>query len=77
MTCFFIKNKLQLYPSHIQESNVVAHMRSCHGEQKTFVCPKENCRQSFAHKVCFLFIRNIFMISLLVVTTMNVVGVCK
>jgi len=32
------------------ESNVVAHMRSCHGEQKTFVCPKENCRQSFAHK---------------------------
>merc|ERR1712141_327494 len=32
------------------ESNVVAHVRSCHGEQKTFVCPEESCQQSFAHK---------------------------
>ena len=64
---FCIKAKLQLYSSHVQESNVVAHVRSCHGEQKTFVCPEENCQQSFAHKVCFLFIQDICMIGIFVV----------
>ena len=40
---------------------MVAHISACHQEEKTFVCPEENCGQSFAHKACFvIFALSIF-----------------